>query len=630
MILPDDEQGSIRLQLLGASCENPGFLPLSSSETAATPSQFNEQALLLAALLCTSKFEVPSELAMGVLLDGIMDKSEQGSDMITRVAHALFQQEFKYDISPESAAELANEFITLCDERKIVMGTPILTNAGRHIEAPLSSCSVLPDNFEENPHEALKYMHAYWGHSIGLGIDLGKYKDPMKVALEINAEVLKEAAKGNHERRIGNMGTISVRHPRILDVIRAKINPDYQGVEWRFNFSIDCDEEFMAAVESGGQIQMEDGSHQNAAELMRAMTEAAARTGDPGLIFLDRLNNQNPTPGVGRVRSTAPCAEVGLIEGEACQFGYINLGKFVQPDGTLQLDEMKRTVYLLTRSLDNALDVSIDNLAHPSGQKVMRQKRKIGIGVCGLADMFAKLQLSYESEEARELARDLLALISYVSKVASVELAEHRGAAEAMNVFLSGVDNRHLAEVPMLLKYARDTRFVTDAEWQQLADRIKKTRQLRNVSTIALPPTGRSSLIIDASNGIEPWFTVIDNRGEVQPVLRALLEGLGIWSAELEAEIKAKQTIKSITIIPESIRKIFKTATELDPDAHLLMTAVMQEYNDESISKTVNMPAGSTPAEVQQVYLAAHRMGLCGITIYVDGSRSNQPKQLTS
>lgn len=583
--------------------------------------------LVTPAILAYSQFEAPHQLSMKVLKDGIIDFSETPSDMINRVATNLFKQEFRYDLDPKTAQDLANEFVILCDSRKIVMGTPILTNAGRHSEMPLSSCSVIPVNFDERPSEALEYMHAYHKASIGLGIDLTPYENPLETAVKINEEVLKASRRGDHERRIGNMGTISVYHPRVIDVVKAKTEDRFAGYEWRFNFSIDCDEKFIRAVAENRNVQLLDGSEVNARELMKEMTDSAAQTGDPGLIFLDRLNANNPTPGVGCVKSTAPCAEVGLIEGEACQFAYINLGEFVDGNDVDQ-NQLKRTVFLLTRALDNAMDISIENLAHPLGKDVMSKKRKIGIGICGLADMLAKLDIAYDSDEAREMGRDLLTLISYTSKMASVELAEARGSAEAMNLHLNGTENLHYADQAMLLKFARDTKYVSDQQWQKLITRIKHTRMLRNVSTIALPPTGRSSLIIGASNGIEPWFTVMDADNNVHPVLIEKLKKAELWSTELESKIKGRQTIQEIKEIPQSIRDIFVTATELTPEAHLLMTAALQECNDEAASKTVNMPAGSTGEDVYNIYMTAHEMGLCGITIYVDGSRSNQPKKL--
>lgn len=588
---------------------------------------FDSRKLITPPISVASNFEVSSALAMSVLRDGIIDLHESGADMVNRVAINLFEQEFRYDLDPASARDLAHEFVKLCDDKKIVMGTPILTNAGRHSEMPLSSCSVLPVNFDDRPAEALEYMHAYHKASIGLGIDLTTYEDPLATAIKINAEVLKASRAGDHERRIGNMGTISVYHPRVKDIVNAKTDDRYAGYEWRFNFSIDCDEKFMQAVRENRQVTLLDGSNVNARELMDEITASAASTGDPGLIFLDRLNDNNPTPAVGRVKSTAPCAEVGLIEGEACQFAYINLGQFVE-DKNINIDQLKRTVYLLTRALDNAMDVSIENLAHPLGRDVMSKKRKIGIGLCGLADMLAKLNLSYDSADAREIGRDILTLISYTSKIASVDLADGRGSAEAMNIHLSGTENLHYADQAMLLKFARDTKYVSDQEWQDLINRIKTTRKLRNVSTIALPPTGRSSLIIGASNGIEPWFTDLDSDNNVHPILKTKLVEAGIWSPELEKEIIRRQTIQGIEAIPADIRSVFVTATELSPEAHLLMTAALQECNDEAASKTVNMPTGSTSNDVYNIYMTAHEMGLCGITIYVDGSRSNQPKKL--
>jgi ribonucleoside-diphosphate reductase alpha chain len=567
-------------------------------------------------------------LVLQILRDGILGDDEHATNMIWRVTIALFEQEFKYTDDEDAVIQEANTFIQLCDSRKIIMGTPILTNAGRHIDAPLSACSVLPVDFERTPEMALMYMHAYHKRSIGLGIPLDRYEHPLEIALKINEEVLKASKRGEHERRIGNMGTITVYHPRLFDLITAKSNPKFRDYEWRFNFSVDCDKAFMEAVKNDTNITRTDGTVVSAREIMNLISTEASKTGDPGLIFLDRLNDQNPTPGVGKVVSTAPCAEVGLIEGEACQFGYINLGEFVNVNGSIDLEEITKTVFLLTKALDNALEISIANLEHPAASNVMQSKRKIGIGICGLADMFAKLELPYTSQEARDLSRDLFALINYLSKCASVELAKVRGSALAMQRFTDGENNRHYASSPIMQKYARDTRFVTKHQWQELIKNINDTGSLRNVSTTALPPTGRSSLIIGASNGIEPWFTVLDNEGHVHPILRQKLEQIGLWDTTIETEILYRGTIGEILRIPQTIKDVFRTATEIPPQDHLSMTAILQGYNDESISKTVNMPQGTSIDEVCEIFMDAYDAGLCGITIYIDNSRENQPKRL--
>lgn len=565
-----------------------------------------------------SNYNFSSESARRIARDGIINPNETSSEMILRVAEALFSEEVKYKYPPDSILKTAESFVEFCDQGCITMSTPVLTSAGRHQEKPLAACSVIPVNFETHPEEALRYMHVYHGHNIGLGIDLNEYEEPLKVIFVVNKAVLEAAKQGKHERRIGNMGTISVRHPRILDVIELKKDPQYADYSWRFNFSVMCDDEFVDSVLN---------SETENSKLFFKIAEAAAKTGDPGLIFIDRLNRNNPTPGIGQYKSVAPCAEVGLIEGEACQFGYLNLGKFVE-NGTIDITKLSKAVFLLTRSLDNALDISIKNLAHPRGQEVMKAKRKIGIGVCGLSDIFIKLGLSYASLEAQRLAQDLMAFINYQSKLNSVRLAKERGPALAMKTHQRADQNRYYGDPSFIARYAKDSKWVKAKDWQTLADKIKKTGLLRNVSTVALPPTGRSSFIVDGSPGIEPWFTVLDADGDVNPLLIQKLREEGLWRDDIESEIKRRQRLGGIEKIPDSIKQLFITATELSPEQHLKITAAMQVYNDGAISKTVNLPSSATPEQVKNVLLKAYRYGLCGITIYVDKSRKNQPRQL--
>lgn len=575
-----------------------------------------------------SDYVAPTLAANRILNDGLLASGETATSMIDRVAMTLFSQERKYDPDPKPAVGLMNEFISMCDTHRIVMGTPILTNAGRHAEKPLSSCSVLPDNFEANPDAALKYLEAYHSHSIGLGVNLAKYADPVKVVLLINEAVLRASKDGKHERRIGNIGTISVRHPKVEEIIVLKDDKRFEYYDWRFNFSIDCDAEFMNAVEIGNDVQMLDGTLRSARSIMTKICESAAKSGEPGLIFLDRFNKQNPTPGVGKINSVAPCAEMGLIEGEACQFGYLNLAKFASVGGEIDLKNLGSAVTLLTRVLDNAMDISIVNLAHPVAKEVMEAKRKIGIGLCGFADLLIILKLPYDSVEARKLGKDLLAFINYISKTTSVKLAAERGSAKSMITYCEGKDNLHYSDQPYLMRYAINTQWVSADNWRDLADEIREKKTLRQVSTIALPPTGRSGFVVGASSGIEPWFTVVDADGEVHPFLVNELKQANLWNNGLKEEIKHKKIIGGISEIPEAIRSLFKTATEISPENHLKMAAELQIFNDESISKTINLPYGANAANINKIYTDAYNKGLCGITVYVDRSRANQPISL--
>lgn len=539
---------------------------------------------------------------MEVLRRGrILAENEEPREMIERVVNSLLDVESVFGTTREEIALLKKEFGELLDGKYCVMSTPVLTNAGRYLDKPLSACTVPKLDFAHpDLHRIGQVVREIHQEGMGTGFSLNDAADPVGLLGYLNRVANESADSGKEDRPVGNMATLSVYHPRILDFIQAKI-PHHKANEgdtaWKFNLSVDCDEHFFECLEQGDKIQLGDGSLVEARDIFESIVQAAHQCADPGLIFLDRMESDNPTPGVGHYVSTAPCAEVGLAEGESCQFGYINLGMFSTGVGQIDIEKLKHVTRLMTRTLDDALEISIHNYSEVASREIMAQKRKIGIGVCGLADLFVRQGMLYGSAEARSLALDLITLINFESKVASHELAIVRGSCEAMDMT---VGNKHLATPPFLEeKYGTlSTRYVQPKDWIDLADKIRSTRQLRNVSTIALPPTGRSALVIDASTGIEPIFSYDD-----QHIPRLL--------SDRDAEA------------------FLQVATSITPEDHLFMVASLQRGVDESISKTVNLPADATVGVVRKLYLEARRVGLKGISIYRDGSKDFQPKALS-
>lgn len=544
----------------------------------------------------TSTF-APSERALSVLRKGrILAEDETPQQMIERVVQTLVSVENRYGIPAADQQAFAHELGTLLDSRSFVMSTPVMTNAGRYTSRPLAACTVPAVNLRTDDRAHLaRVITSMHEEGMGTGFSLDDVPDPVRMLQVLNEIAIVSASSGKEDRPVGNMATLTVRHPRILEFIQAKVGSDERQEVWKFNISVSCDEAFFMNVEHGEDVVMLDGSRQSAAAIFAAIAQAAHACADPGLAFVDRMERDNPTPCVGHYTTTAPCAEVGLTPGESCQFGYINLAKFVT-GGTLDVPALRRGVHLMTRALDNALDVSIGNYSNEMNRHIMTLKRKIGIGICGLADLFVKLGIRYSSNEARQMALDIVALISYESKVASYELAKVRGSYGAMTTMHG---NRHV-ESPSFIdaRYGSLTSaLVSTDDWNQLSERIRTERMLRNASTTALPPTGRSGLVIDASTGIEPIFSADDYR-------------------RLHPELSDVE------------QSVIETATQIAPMDHLLMAAWIQLGVDESISKTINVPHHTTPEEIQNMYLAAWTQGLKGISIYRDGSRVFQPRRL--
>jgi ribonucleoside-diphosphate reductase alpha chain len=323
----------------------------------------------------------------------------------------------------------------------------------------------------------------------------------------------------------------------------------------------------------------------------------------------------------------APCGEVGLTTGETCQFGYINLGKFVDHEEGINYSDLEKVTRLMTRALDNALEYSLSRYSQSENQRVMRQKRKIGIGICGLADMFFQLRLPYNSFKARALAKNAVAFINYISKLESCRLARERGSFEAMR-FARGC---RYNDKPGFIedKYGGvETEMVSSEMWQNLADEIRTTGLLRNASTVALPPTGRSGLVIDASTGVEPVFSLAERKGEINAFLRQELERQKIFTPALKEEIFRTGFIGGNGSLPEETRRVFQTALEINLQGHLLMVGELQQVVDESIAKTFNMPRDSAREDIMEVFFQAYQLGLKGITIYRRGSRSFEPMRL--
>lgn len=339
------------------------------------------------------------------------------------------------------------------------------------------------------------------------------------------------------------------------------------------------------------------------------------------------MNEGNPTPEVGSYVSTAPCAEVGLIAGETCQFGYLNLGRFHTGDAVVpvDLDALAAATRTLVRALDNAIEASLAHYPSPLSAQVMSAKRKIGVGVCGLADLLLAAGLPYGSVEGRRLAQEVLALVNYTSKLASVERARTRGGCPA--VF--GGRSRY-ADPAFLRRFAElEVDSVTRGDWAALAGEIASTGLLRNSSTIAVPPTGRSAPVVGASTGIEPLFRLSHDqighqRADVVAALKRADRTAVLGFVSAHGRLPADPTL------PDDLRAVLATATQISPRGHLAMAAAVQACVDEAVSKTVNLPASARPIEVYDTYAAAFELGCKGITVYVDGSRDVQPQALAT
>ncbi len=539
---------------------------------------------------------------------------ESPDKMFRRVARHIAKAEKQYG-NEERIEEIEDAFYDLMTEFRFLPNSPTLMNAGRRL-GQLAACFVLPieDSMEgifTSLHNSALIHKSGGGTGFSfsrlrpkdsrVGTTGGVASGPVSFMKIFNTAT--EQVKQGGTRRGANMAILRVDHPDILEFIHCKKE---DGTLNNFNISVGVTGAFMRAVAEGREYELidpRDGSavdRLDAREVYTTLVEQAWDNGDPGIIFLDRLNDDNPTPELGEIESTNPCGEQPLLPNEACNLGSINLSKFVIEEGgtpVIDYDELKETVHLAVRFLDNTIDRSRYPL--PEIDAMVKDNRKIGLGVMGFADMLYQLNIPYNSEPALKTAESVMGAIQKAAREASHKLAVERGAFPNCDQSI----------------------------YQNHPD-----GPLRNATTTTIAPTGTLSIIAGCSSGIEPLFalsfvrTVMDNDRlmEVNPHFAAAAREGGFYSDELMNEIAARGSIHSMENIPPEIRKIYVTAHDVTPEWHIRMQAAFQKYTDNAVSKTVNLPRDATVEDVRKIYDLAYELSCKGVTIYRDGSKENQ------
>ncbi len=579
-----------------------------------------------------------SDNALTVLRARYLLKDESGKvietpeEMFRRVARAIASAESLYG---GEAVEWEEKFYSLMTSLRFLPNSPTLMNAGKDM-GQLAACFVLPvGDSMQSIFDTLKNAALILQSGGGTGFSFSKLRPKADMVRSTGGiasgpvsfmriyNTATEVIKQGGARRGANMGILSVDHPDILEFIRIK---RAGGELTNFNISVAVTDAFLGALRDDGQYDLVNPRSGVATGRLRAktvfdeMVASAWETGDPGIIFIDRINRENPTPHIGKMESTNPCGEQPLLPYEACVLGSLNLSKYVTKsvinsqslpplnpplgkggrrrgrqhftDNQIDWDSLTQDIKTAVRFLDNAIDVN--KYPIQAIEQMHKGNRKIGLGVMGWADMLILLGIPYNSRKAFSLAGNMMRFVRDNARKASAELAGSRGVFP--NFKGSVYDAPNMPRV-------------------------------RNATTTTIAPTGTLSIIADCSSGIEPLFALAYKRlildtelYEVNKYFFDFAEKLGFYTDHLREKVVQKGNLKGIKEVPPAIKKLFKTAHEIPPEDHIEIQARFQEHTDNAVSKTINMPYRAKKEDVAKAFLLTYEKGCKGVTIFRYGT----------
>jgi ribonucleoside-diphosphate reductase alpha chain len=567
-----------------------------------------------------------SENAQKVLRKRYLKRSVSGEvqekpgDMLLRVAEAVASAEenFGNDVQDTTVC-----FYNMMANKEFFPNSPTLMNAGREL-GQLSACFVLPvEDSMDSIFEAVKNTALIHKSGGGTGFSFSRIRPANDAVMSTKGvssgplsfmtvfDQATETVKQGGVRRGANMAVLRVDHPDIEDFINVKRNMKELN---NFNLSVAATDKFMDAVERGTTFEIVNPRNRNvvatkdANEIFDAIVDSAWNSGEPGLIFIDRMNDANPTPHIAEIEATNPCGEQPLLPYEACNLGSVNVSVMAEDTESgshvMNWTKLERTVRTAVRFLDDVIEINRYPL--PEIAEMVAGNRKIGLGVMGFADLLFKLNIAYDSEEALLFAEELMSFIAEKGRKASIELAKDRGPFP--NFKGSVYDNKHMP--PM-----------------------------RNATVTTIAPTGSISILAGCSGGIEPVFALAftrrnlldegDELHEVVPEFGRVARERGFFSEEVFSRVAEKGSCQGIQEIPRDVQRIFVTSHDISPAYHVRMQAAFQKYTDNAVSKTVNMPEKASRKSVAEVFKLSRRLGCKGITVYRDKSRDKQVLNLS-
>jgi ribonucleoside-diphosphate reductase alpha chain len=536
---------------------------------------------------------------------------ETPDQLFARVAHHISAAEAAMGYSPDEVGEARRRFERMMSALEFLPNSPTLMNAGRPL-GQLAACFVVPvDDSTTGVFEAVRWAAEIQKTGGGTGFSFSRLRPSGDLVASTGGtasgpvslmqvfDVATEAIKQGGTRRGANMGMLRVDHPDILEFIAVKLEPARMR---NFNLSVAVTDAFMAAVHAGTSYDLVNPrtgqvtAQLDARRVLDAIGNAAWACGDPGMVFIDRINELQPTPGLGQIEATNPCGEQPLLPFESCTLGSIDVGKFIAA-GELDWARLRTVIHDAVRLLDDVIDANRYPL--PEIARATKATRKIGLGIMGWADALAALGIAYDSDSALALAEQVAGFLERESLAASAALAQRRGAFPAWH----------------------------SSRWHSAGHAL-----LRNATTTTIAPTGTISIIAGCASGIEPLYALAYRRNvldgaeltEINPQFRRIAAERGFASDPLFAGVALHGGIRGRSDVPDDVQRVFPTAHEVSVGYHVRMQAAFQRHVHAAVSKTINLRRDASPADVKAAYQLAYELGCKGITVYRDGSREGQ------